>query len=104
MHEIVFANKIIEEAKKTESVKEITVEVGELAHIPADELKEALEKLVDWELKVIETKAKVKCSCGFKGEPKIIEKGHDYTIFQCPKCGRYPEVLEGEDIILKEVK
>lgn len=104
MHELAFANKVIEEAKKQGDVKSITVEVGELAQIPAHELKDALEKLVDWDVELIEKKAEVSCSCGFKGNPKILEKGHDYTLFQCPECGAVPEVLEGADILLKDVK
>ncbi len=104
MHETVFANRIIEEARKEGEITGISVEVGELAHIPARELKEALERLVDWDIEIIEKRAKVRCPCGFEGHPKILEKGHDYTLFQCPRCARVPEVMEGGDIILKEVR
>jgi len=104
MHETVFANKIVEEAKKKGKVTKITVEVGELAQIPAPELKGTLAQMVDWDLNVVEKEASVVCPCGFEGRPKILEKGHGYTLFQCPECGTVPKVKEGEDIILKEVK
>ena len=104
MHETVLANKIIEKAKEHGKVKSILVEVGQLAEVPAHELAETLKKMIDWEILVTEKKAKVKCSCGYEGEPKIVEKRHEMTLFVCPKCSSLPKVLEGKDIILKEVE
>ncbi len=104
MHESVFANQIIEEASKKGEVKSIVVEVGDLAHLPGEDLKQALEDRVNWKIKIEEKKAKVKCSCGYEGEPEIVEKKHDFTLFKCPKCGSIPEILDGQDIILKEVE
>ncbi len=104
MHETIIANQIIEEAKRHGNVKAVTINVGDLAHLPSHELEECLKKLVEWKITVTEKKAKVKCSCGYEGEPKIIEKGHDSTVFQCPKCGNAPDVLDGDKIIIKEVE
>ncbi|MBN1644582.1 hydrogenase maturation nickel metallochaperone HypA [Candidatus Woesearchaeota archaeon] len=105
MHEGIIANKIIEKAKEHGSVKKIVIEVGDLAHLPANEMKEALLKLVDWEIEVKPVKASVKCSCGFIGEPKIIEHAHDVAIYECPNCKKIPaEILQGDEIILKEVE
>jgi Zn finger protein HypA/HybF involved in hydrogenase expression len=104
MHETIIAQKIIEKAKEQGSVKKIILEVGDLAHLPAEELKEALQKIVPWEIEVHTAKAEVKCKCGYTGEPTIIEHTHDMTIYECPKCGKMPaEVLSGEDIIIKDV-
>ncbi|MCK4670450.1 MAG: hydrogenase maturation nickel metallochaperone HypA [Nanoarchaeota archaeon] len=104
MHELTFANKIIEDARKQGDVIRIEVEVGDLAHLPASDLKDALCELVDWKIEVVEKKGWVKCPCGFEGEPEILDKKHDYTLFQCPKCGAIPEIIDGEEIILKEVE
>jgi len=105
MHETIIAGDIIKKAKEQGKVKSITVEVGDLGHLPAEELEETLKKMVDWKIKIIRKKAKVSCSCGFTGEPKIIDKKHDFTLFKCPKCGNIPEVaLEGKDIVLKDVE
>lgn len=104
MHETIIANKIIEKAKEQGSVKKITVEVGDLAHLPAEEMKHVLEDLTDWVVEVVPVKAEVVCKCGYQGEPKIIEHSHDLTIFECPKCHAVPfKVLKGEDIVLKDV-
>ena len=103
MHETIVANDIINKAKEQGNVKAITVEVGDLAHLPANELKQTLTAMVNWKIDIIEKKAKIKCSCGYKGEPKILEKGHDSTVFVCPKCNSVPDILDGKDIILKEV-
>ncbi len=103
MHETIIANDIINKAKEQGKVKSITVEVGDLAHLPAHELKETLSTLVKWDVKIIEKKATVKCACGYKGTPKILEKGHDSTVFVCPECNQTPDILDGKDITLKEV-
>ena len=104
MHETILASKIVEKAKEHGKVKSIFVEVGQLSDVPVDELEEALKKMVDWKITVKEKKARVKCSCGYEGEPKIVEKRHSFTLFVCPKCSSLPKVLEGRDIILREVE
>ena len=105
MHETVIAKKIIEEAKKHGSVKSIVVEVGDLGHLPADDMENVLKEMVDWEVTVKRKKAKVQCGCGYVGEPVITHKSHDFNMFQCATCNSLsPVVLEGDQIILKEVK
>jgi len=103
MHEINIVKQIIETANKKGKVKSILVEVGELADVSAEEIESALKKLVDWKVIVATKRAIVKCSCGYKGNPKIVEKRHGLTLFVCPECSSLPKVYEGKDIILKEV-
>jgi len=103
MHEITIANKIIEEARKQGDVNFIELDVGEIAHLTGKELEEALRKVVDWKIKINEIKSLVECECGYKGKPKIIARGHDLLLFECPKCKSLPKVLKGEDIIIKRV-
>lgn len=105
MHETVFAKQIIETAEKQGKVKSITIEVGDLAHVPAEEMKAVLERMKPgWEIKAVRKKAKVKCSCGYEGEPDIVEHSHDHAVFFCPECRAVPEVLEGKDMVLKSVE
>ena len=105
MHETIIANQIISEAKKHGKVKGITVEVGDLAHLPLHDMADALRNMTPkWQVKMVRKKAKVKCSCGYKGEPRIIEHGHDHSVFECPKCKNIPEVIAGKDIVLREVE
>ena len=104
MHETVIANKIIEDAKQHGEIKSAVIEVGELAHITAEELRETLSNMVNWNITITEKKAKVNCDCGYEGTPKIIERKHDLIYFECPECGKVPNVLEGSQIILKEVE
>ncbi len=103
MHEINIVKQIIEAAKKKGNVKSILVEVGELAHCSAEEIESALKQLVDWQVIVATKRAKVKCKCGYEGNPKIVEKRHGLTLFVCPKCSELPKVYEGKNIVLKEV-
>ncbi|HIH37711.1 hydrogenase maturation nickel metallochaperone HypA [Candidatus Woesearchaeota archaeon] len=104
MHESTICAQIIEEAKKLGNVKGITLECGALAHVPAHDLEDTMKHMCDWEIKIVEKKARVKCACGFMGEPKILEYAHDYAIFQCPTCGKVPKVLDGTDIKLLHVE
>ena len=103
MHETVIANNIINEAKKHGKVKEIFLEIGELAHVPANELLECLHSLADWKINSKEIPAKVKCVCGFKGHPAILERGHDSFLIECPKCKNIPELVDGKDIKITKV-
>ncbi len=105
MHEQTIAQRIIEEAEEHGEVISLTVEVGDLAHLPADEMKEVLERLTDWEIKVVPRTAIIACSCGYTGEPKILQQLHDNNIYECPKCSfSLPPILEGSDIVLLDVE
>jgi Zn finger protein HypA/HybF involved in hydrogenase expression len=105
MHETVFAKQIIEAAEAQGKVKGIVIEVGDLAHVSAEEMKEVMERLKpDWEIKTVEKKALVRCKCGYEGEPDIKEHSHDHTVFFCLRCEEVPEILEGKDIVLKSVE
>lgn len=104
MHDIHIAKSIIKEAEKHGAVREIIIEVGELAHLPSHELKKTLEKMTGWRIEVINRIADVMCDCGYVGRPHIIDKTHSHTIFFCPDCNSVPKVLKGDHIKLVEVK
>ncbi len=102
-HEHVYVDAIVGEATKQGTVTAVTVEVGELAPIPVEELKLALE-FTKWQLNIITTPGVVQCKCGYTGAPVVTDKGHDYTIFHCPECkAELPAVLAGKDVVLKDV-
>lgn len=105
MHEQSIAQSIISAAKEQGEVQGITVECGDLGHLPAEEMREVLQKMTDWNITIVNKKAVVLCEeCSYSGEPKIVQQLHDHNIFECPKCGTmFPKVLEGDQIILKEV-
>ena len=63
----------------------------------------ALRKRVKWEIIINEKKALVRCDCGYSGEPNILKREKEYTLFECPKCRSIPRIVEGDDILLKEV-
>ncbi len=105
MHEHTIAQKIIEEAENYGEVKGITIEVGDLAHLPAEEMKAILEDLTDWEVDVIRKPALIKCTCDYEGSPQIIQHLHDNTIYECPMCkSSLPQILDGHDILLIDVE
>lgn len=105
MHEQTIAKKIIEDASTYGKVKSLTIEVGDLAHLPANEMKEVMEKLTDWKIEVISKPAIIVCTCSYSGPPKILQQLHDNNIYECPKCSKsLPVILDGHQIILKEVE
>ncbi len=104
MHETVVAGKIIAEAKKHGDVTGISLEIGELAHVPAAELVACLGSLVDWKIRYTKKNAHVQCACGFAGRPHIIERGHDFFFIECPHCKQVPKIIAGTDILIKSVE
>ena len=108
MHETVIVNKLLEDAKvlaKGKKIKSIHIMVGELAHIPAEEIKPFLKDMLPFEFTVEETESMVECECGYKGRPNIVEKGHDITIYLCPRCKAIPaKVLAGDQIVIKSIE
>ena len=104
MHEQIFAKQIIDEASKYGDVKSITISVGDLAHVPADDMRNIMISMTKWDINVVNEKAVVNCACGHEGEPKIVEKGHDLNVFKCSVCGKMmPEIVSGEDITLVDL-
>lgn len=103
MHEYEFASRIVKEAMSHGNVNGITIEIGELAPIPAEELIETLKTLVDWRINLKKKRSRVECRCGYRGRARIVEREHSFVIFVCPGCGSVPEVTSGNEIILKEV-
>ncbi|MGV8152556.1 MAG: hydrogenase/urease maturation nickel metallochaperone HypA [Candidatus Nanoarchaeia archaeon] len=102
MHEHSFIQAIISQVPNKENVKEITLELGELAGIERAHLKEHLQEETQWDVEIINKESSVKCSCGYKGRAKILERLHDLVLFSCPKCNKLPQVIYGKDIkILK---
>ena len=60
--------------------------------------------MTNWDIKIVEVKGAVKCECGYEGEPKILQKGHDSTVFECPECQmKMPKVMSGDQIVLISV-
>ncbi|MBD3259080.1 hypothetical protein GF371_00450 [Candidatus Woesearchaeota archaeon] len=106
MHEQAYVNKIIEVAKEQGDVVEVKIEVGDLAPVPAEHLVEAIKTVeADWKVDIIEKRATITCDCGYEGNPLITERTHDTVIYECPRCNnKMPEIIEGNDIILKEVE
>lgn len=104
MHETAIAQMVLNDLKKHKNIKSASIEVGELAEVSAAELEEALNTLSKIKFEVSEKKAKVRCKCGHTGKPEIIEKGHHYSVFVCKKCGEVPEIIEGNEIRIKDVE
>ncbi|MBW2967593.1 hypothetical protein KY362_03840, partial [Candidatus Woesearchaeota archaeon] len=72
MHDTIISKDIIEAARKQGVVRSITVEVGDLGHVHAEELEETLKRMVpDWTVTITLKAAKAKCYCGYEGLPII---------------------------------
>ena len=103
MHETAIAHGIIKEAQKHGNVEELFLEIGELAHVPGEELLECLKRLVPWKIHSRERPSKVKCACGFTGHPHILERGHDSFFIECPVCKKIPTLIDGTNITILKV-
>ncbi|MCB9359614.1 hydrogenase maturation nickel metallochaperone HypA [Candidatus Woesearchaeota archaeon] len=104
MHGIHIANDIISKARQQGKVKNAKIIVGEIANITISDLDKQMKNFADFPYEFQEEKAIVKCECGYEGSPKVIERQHDVVLFECPECGKTPEVLQGDKVILKSVE
>jgi Zn finger protein HypA/HybF involved in hydrogenase expression len=104
MHDTVIANSILRDLEKYGDVKEATLEVGELFGIEPEHLYEHLKEVSEIKFNISQSESRVKCSCGYAGRAKIVERMHDFVLYECPKCGSNVDVLVGDNIIIKEVK
>lgn len=107
MHEIAISKEIVKQAKeqagKGKKITAVVIEVGELSSLTPEELTYALKNIVDWDIRVRKVKGVVECACGFKGSPRIIERAHDFVLFECPLCREIPAIIKGKDILLAKV-
>ena len=129
MHEINIADRIFRDARGAGATHFLRVEIGELCEITKEELEEGLGKVTnvnvvgslqdfggtilqssnsekdfelgEWKFKVDFVESKIKCSCGFEGRAKILDRGHGYCLYGCPSCGSTGEkvsVIKGGEI------
>jgi len=103
MHEHSFIEAIISPIENKENVIGVLLEVGELAGIEAEHLKEHLIEKSGWDVEVKPVESFVECGCGFEGRAEIRERLHDIVIFECPECSSIPEVLQGDKIKIVKI-
>ena len=103
MHGIHIAGDLISTARKQGKVRKAFIELGEIANITEVDLSNQMKNLADFDFEINEKKAVVKCKCGYKGKPNVIERLHEAVVIECPKCKETPEILVGDKIILKSV-
>jgi len=103
MHEHSFIEAIISPIENKSDVVKVELEVGELAGISSEHLKEHLVEKTGWDVETNGVDSRVRCECGFEGRAKIRERLHDMVIFECPECGEIPIVLNGDKIKIVKV-
>lgn len=104
MHEHHFIENIIEQIPNKDKVISIEIELGDLAGIESEHLKEHLTFHTGWNVLISVVKSKIKCDCGYVGEAHILQKLHDLVIYECPECGNDEVlILEGKDIKIGKV-
>ncbi len=104
MHEMVFARRLVAEAESHGKVTRMSISVGELAHVPPEELHATLRSIVPYPVDMEIVKAAIECSCGYVGAPKILERGHDIAMYECPLCTQVPPLTSGDEIVLRNVE
>lgn len=124
MHEVSLAASILSKAieiggvRGTSKIEEVTVEVGKLMSLDAEEFTSAFQMVAKGtiaegaKLRLVEGDVRIRCpDCGYEG---IVEyKGRQYhhlkpilsTLgLKCPKCGSDAEIIGGMDAFLKGMK
>jgi Zn finger protein HypA/HybF involved in hydrogenase expression len=104
MHEHIFIENIISQVPNKENVEKIYIELGDLAGIESEHLKEHMVEHTGWGVEIKLVKSKIKCDCGYIGEARVLQRLHDLVIFDCPECGNDEVlVIEGKDIKIGKV-
>lgn len=103
MHEHKFIHNIVNQVPDNSNVIGVELEVGELAGITAEHLKEHLKEETGWEVNCKVKEGKVVCKCGHIGEARVRERLHDLVICDCPKCAGEVEIVDGKDIKIVKV-
>lgn len=103
MHEHSFIQAIISPIENKENVKAVNIEVGELAGITPEHLKEHLVEETGWEINIQNKPSFIVCECGYKGPARIKQRLHDLVIYDCPKCEKTPLNADGKDIKILKV-
>ena len=94
-------------------VKEVELEIGELAFLNPEQLNFAFDVLkkdnilVDAELVIITVDAETRCrSCGYSGPLKPDAETWHYALplIACPECSGPVEILKGRECTVKNVK
>ncbi len=110
MHEVSIAYSIIEKLKETakgRKVKKVKIEIGEFIVLNKDQLKfllDNLKKQQSWikdaifEINTVD--GIISCKCGYKG--KSLRDNH-IALPICPKCYEKAEVLQGNELKVKEI-
>ena len=104
MHEHHFIENIVSQIPNRENVTYVEIELGDLAGIEGQHLKEHMIEETGWDVEVKVVKSEIKCDCGFSGEAKILQRLHDLVIYECPECGNDDvKVICGKDIKIGKV-
>lgn len=120
MHEVSVVSDlvlaILKELEKYDVVKveEVTIVIGELTSLGAEQLEFAYEIVTkDTKLEgsklIIETeKIRVVCdSCGYEGEVRMLESDygeHTIPVLSCPKCNGHVKVTAGQSCTVKNLR
>lgn len=97
------------ERKNVKRITQIELELGEFNFVTPEQLAAAFEIASDGtvakgaKLKIRTKHGKIKCNeCSYRGE--VEEHSHTFIIY-CPKChSASVEVLEGKELIVKNIK
>jgi Zn finger protein HypA/HybF involved in hydrogenase expression len=93
--------RLLDEARK-KGAQSITLEVGDLADPGAIVIRKRLTA-EGLHVEIVSKRGIIQCLCGYYGEPHMIEQSEKGTYFVCPSCGNYPGIVQGDEIILKNI-
>ena len=104
MHEHIFIENIIRLIPNTKKVKAVFIGVGDLVGVEPNHLREHLILHAQWEVSLKIIKSSIKCSCGYFGEARIVQRLSDMVVYDCPECSSNDvEVIEGKDIKISRI-
>lgn len=117
MHELSVAMGIVDRAlgaaedHGTETIEQLTVELGSATHVNPDQLRFCIETATDGTpaagatIEIEQVAPMARCECGWEGEPGTLEAAMVYAPdVQCPECGDRTDLVRGRECRLAAVE
>ena len=123
MHEYGLASTIFKQLSaeieniEINKVLDVTLDIGEYNFVDKDELEYCIHSIMKGtvfegsHLVLNSIPGIVHCNtCGYQGPLEFLDESehdHDHTttpIFACPKCYGNPRIIQGQEIIIKQIK
>lgn len=97
-------DSLIKRAKENGPIKAITLDIGALCNLNPDEVRDYILLKTNSLVTISITPTRIKCKCGYEGQPIIPEQRQGQHLVICPECSALPKIVCGKDIRIHHIE